>query len=223
MPSRESRPDADDDRDFPSPPLTDRLIGEAHQLHAEVEALTSATNLWSSPSARRRLRNAKQAETDLLRVLGFVSYGDFLTLVARTAPPPAPGTVAISTPDDPRGREIERALGAALAEIEELRTKLAQYQGNVVDPKAAPPATSTAPPPPTTPPPLPPPEPPAAEELVRSFGAELGRAADDLEELRSTVREIHGMAIETAAELIAAKLEIIVALRRAGLEADVPR
>ena len=38
-----------------------------------------------------------------------------------------------------------------------------------------------------------------------------------MESLRATVREIHEMAVQTASELIVAKLEILVAAKRAGV------
>ena len=221
MPSRQGQADGADSRPRPPAAISDRLIAEAQQLHALADELSQTTKVWSRPAARRQLREAKYAEADLLRVLGFDSYREFSAVVTRFAQMPAPEaetataipaesavtatpsptspSAVTSAPDDARTRELERALGAALAEIEELRTKLAVGRPGVV--ADAPPA----------------PAPVVTDEegLVRSFVVDLERATAEVEALRATIREVHEMAVATAAELIAAKLEVIVAQRRA--------
>ncbi len=188
--------DLHDDR----PPISDRLIAEAEQLHADVEACACAATMWSGPAARRRLRAAKNAESDLLRVLGFASYGELLTVVGRKSGRPAVEVVEPSTSerDAARTREIERALGAALAEIEVLRTKLGP--GALV-PSDATPEVSAA----------------AVADVSKRLGAVLAdveRAAAEIRELRTVVAEVHDLAVGTVAELVLAKLEILVAERR---------
>jgi hypothetical protein len=230
--------------------ISDRLVAEVHRLHLEVEMQLAATRPWSGLAARRRVRDARYAETDLLRVLGFASYDELVGVVglpvlsapSREVPPVAPA-VAVeippiaaprpvpierprpmsSPPPAPRPpprvpprvpptdaerererariRELERALGAAMAEIEDLRARLTNGQAST---RADVAADAVA-------------VPDADVAAAHSFAADLERATAELEALRATVREIHEMAVQTAAELIVAKLEILVAAKRAGV------
>jgi hypothetical protein len=187
--------------------IPDRLIAEAEQLHAEVELASRATSVWSGPAARRRMRAAKNAETDLLRVLGFNSYAELLGVVRRPAVRAAIDLVEPATAerDSPRTREIERALGAALAEIEVLRTRLGT--GSAPAGTAEPiPAPAVA---------------PLVGEIERLLGTVVGeiqRAAAEIHELRAVVSEVHELAVDASAQLILAKLEVLVAARRERAE-----
>jgi hypothetical protein len=189
------------------PEVPDRLIAEAEQLHADVEMASHATTPWSGPAARRRLRAAKNAEADLLRVLGFDSYAELLSVVGRPSSRPVIDLTETATVerDSARTREIERALGAALAEIEVLRTKLAG--GSVVAADTASPSTVVV-------------RAGEIEALLGSLVSEIQRAAAEVHDLHALVAEVHELAVDTSAQLILAKLEVLVAARRARAGAD---
>jgi hypothetical protein len=185
------------------PEVPDRLIAEAEQLHADVEMASHATTPWSGPAARRRLRAAKNAEADLLRVLGFDSYAELRSVVGRASSRPVIDLTETPTVarDSTRTREIERALGAALAEIEVLRTRLGtgSAPAGTADPIPAPAVA------------------PLVGEIERLLGTVVGeiqRAAAEIHELRAVVSEVHELAVDASAQLILAKLEVLVAARR---------
>lgn len=65
-----------DDAPLPSRPVTGKHVAELYELHDEVAAAADELKPWSG-GARRRLRAAKVAETDLLRALGFRDWAAF--------------------------------------------------------------------------------------------------------------------------------------------------
>jgi hypothetical protein len=189
------------------PEVPDRLIAEAEQLHADVEMAAHATTPWSGPAARRRLRAAKNAEADLLRVLGFDSYAELRSVVGRASSRPVIDLTETPTVarDSTRTREIERALGAALAEIEVLRTKLVGGPGGAPDAVSPPEVVVRA---------------GEIEALLGSLVSEIQRAAAEVQELHTVVAQVHELAVDTSARLVLAKLEVFVVARRERAGAD---
>jgi hypothetical protein len=116
----------------------ERTIAELQRLHAEALKLSESVGTLSGPGVRRRLREAKQAEADLMRVLDFRSWDDVLAYVAETQAPEfidLPAEDARPDDDDdaagvpPRvveleRAELERALANAHAELERLHREM---------------------------------------------------------------------------------------------------
>jgi hypothetical protein len=61
--------------------LTSRVIAEVRELHDRAVELERETGPLSGRRARQELRGARVAEGDLLRVLGFASFGQFAAAV----------------------------------------------------------------------------------------------------------------------------------------------
>jgi hypothetical protein len=59
-------------------PTTPRIADEVHDLHRRTVDIAQHGRQLGRRRFRRELREAKQAEADLLRVLGFDDYGGFL-------------------------------------------------------------------------------------------------------------------------------------------------
>jgi hypothetical protein len=62
-------------------PLTSRVIAEVRELHDRAVELERETGPLRGRRARQELRGARVAENDLLRVLGFESFGQFAAAV----------------------------------------------------------------------------------------------------------------------------------------------
>jgi hypothetical protein len=69
------------------PNLRPSTVAHVYDLHAQVDAATASLGTFAGPGARRRLREAKAAEADLMRVLGFASWDEFIRFAG---PPPQP-------------------------------------------------------------------------------------------------------------------------------------
>jgi hypothetical protein len=115
----------------------ERTLAELQRLHAEVLELSDALGTWSGPGARRRLREAKQAEADLMRVLDFASWDEVVAYLAATQPPVSDDeSIVIDLPtehaidDGNRVLELERALATAHAELERMHREM---RHNTVD------------------------------------------------------------------------------------------
>jgi hypothetical protein len=57
--------------------ISPKIVGELRELHAHAEEIANAVGPLSNRRARRELREARHAESDLLRVLGFDSFDEF--------------------------------------------------------------------------------------------------------------------------------------------------
>jgi hypothetical protein len=70
------------------PLLRESTATELMQLHAATMELERTTGRLSGAAARRQLRQARAAEQDLLRVLGFRTFDEFVSVtdVHRTEP-----------------------------------------------------------------------------------------------------------------------------------------
>jgi hypothetical protein len=62
-------------------PLSPRIVAEVRELHENVVALSQQAGGFPSRPGRRELKDARQSENDLLRVLGFDSYDEFERVV----------------------------------------------------------------------------------------------------------------------------------------------
>ncbi|HEV7525799.1 MAG TPA: hypothetical protein VGP92_12590 [Acidimicrobiia bacterium] len=71
--------------------LTERIVGEVEALHRHASGAAAAIKPLSGRRARRSLRAAREAESDMLRVLGFDSYADFAGAVGKRALTAVPG------------------------------------------------------------------------------------------------------------------------------------
>jgi hypothetical protein len=65
-----------------SGPLAPKIVAQVRELHETVVALSGNTSGFGSRQARRELKEARQSESDLLRVLGFQSYDEFVRVLA---------------------------------------------------------------------------------------------------------------------------------------------
>jgi cell division septum initiation protein DivIVA len=63
--------------------LAPKLVAEVHDLHDRAESLERDAGIVRNRKLRRELRNTRQAEADLLRVLGYISYDDFVAATTR--------------------------------------------------------------------------------------------------------------------------------------------
>ena len=84
--------------------LSPKIVDEVRELHDRTVRLSREANGPRGRRGRRQRREAREAEADLLRVLGFASYGEFISHVGErasaTAPTAAPpGTRGLSLVD----------------------------------------------------------------------------------------------------------------------------
>jgi hypothetical protein len=190
------------------PLLRESTIIEMHRVHAQAEELAHEVHLTSGRSARRRLREARDAERDLLRVLGFVSYEEFVSVVGTAEAEDVElddETHEVVARERARVRELERVLGEANAEIERLRDRsglvAAAHPAGTADEKAAA---------------------PLAAELTRDIVAELRAlherltgVARELETVAGLAGEMRSYTERAIAEAIALRLEVLAARRHA--------
>jgi hypothetical protein len=90
--------------------LTPKVIAEVEELHGRSEEIERETG-GRGRRARHELRVAREAESDLLRVLGFESYGQFATVVAAAASAPstpAPQVAADAPVAESRAEDLAR-------------------------------------------------------------------------------------------------------------------
>jgi hypothetical protein len=111
------------------PNLRASTIDSLYELHAEVEAATDAMRTFSGPAARRRLRDAKAAEADLMRVLGFASWEEFI----RFAGPPQQPDIDLVAEEaaEAAGVGNTRDLESLLTELRAARAELAALRVDV--------------------------------------------------------------------------------------------
>src|SRR5690349_880558 len=70
--------------------MSPRIVAQVNQVHRRVAALEGRGVGIFERRLRRERRNARQAEADLLRGLGFASYDDFFrSSLLESARPPA--------------------------------------------------------------------------------------------------------------------------------------
>jgi len=88
-----------------------RIAAEVRELHSRVVGLEQETGRFRGRRFRRDLRDARHAEADLLRVLGYTNYDDFATAsggaTGETTTDPAEPTVVDPAKD---ARETEERL-----------------------------------------------------------------------------------------------------------------
>jgi len=167
-----------------------------NDLHARSEELAGNVRVLGSRRVRRALRDARQAESDLLRVLGFDGYDDFMTTAQPTAPPTMtevePGSQPRPQFEAADPRESIDALWTRLAACEEelaqarhavslLREELKSARTPAVIDGLA-----------------------DARAAVFETCAELSQACDELVQERKALLEIRAAAEAAAKELIAA-------------------
>jgi len=165
--------------------LTPKVIAEVQDLHTRITELDSGAG-GRGRKVRHELRMAREAEQDLLRVLGFESYGQFSTVVAAFASASDPAPAAAPAPaeehapaEEPEAAaRTEPAEGSLAHEAEQTEAELL----NVLRSRTA-----------DDPPPVEVAE--QAEETfdesfelrvrVAALEAELGRAGFELQEMRA--------------------------------------
>jgi thiamine pyrophosphate-dependent acetolactate synthase large subunit-like protein len=111
--------------------LSPSIIAEVHALHA------AATEHGHGRKARHQAREALLAEGDLLRILGFANYDEFVVFVdtanQEEAPEPAPEAEVVEPETDEHERDTSVEADAALdpdmrAVLSEIRTELADLR-----------------------------------------------------------------------------------------------
>jgi hypothetical protein len=89
--------------------ISEKAIAEMNLLHQEVVA-TKPAKPWSSIALRRRHRDAREAESDLLRVLGFENWDAFDEQVNGKAEPALDAQAGPTAGVDVAGEVAELAL-----------------------------------------------------------------------------------------------------------------
>jgi hypothetical protein len=161
-----------------SPQRRAQTLAELQHLHAAAGAAAGAIRPWSGPEARRRLRAARRAEADLMRVLGFAAWSDVCAYLDVHPVPAGPTPAPEGAADDDRVRELEHALGLAHAEITRLR-----------DAAGAP------------------------DDATHLLAEELRRLRAELATVRADIVEFAQQIDCAAAEIVALRLEVLVATR----------
>jgi hypothetical protein len=98
------------------PKLTLRVAAEVHELHDRVESLAKGSGRFPPLRFRRDLRDARQAEADLLRVLGFESYAAFVAVHGPRSAPLSP-VASVPGPGDGEASDDAREIEARLSRV----------------------------------------------------------------------------------------------------------
>jgi uncharacterized protein YhaN len=176
--------------------MAPKVIEEMNNLHARSQELAGNVPILGGRRARRELRDARQAERDLLRVLGFDSYEEFastapetppLPTVEATSPRSAADVVVVSSHDD----ELWSRLAACEEELAQARHAISLLRDDLRAARLRDPADGLA----------------DARAAVFQTCAELNRACDELVRERQVLTEVRAAAEAEARATIAAAAE----------------
>jgi hypothetical protein len=177
--------------------LAPKVIAEMNDLHARSQELASDVRRLGGRRARRELRDARQAESDLLRVLGFDGYDDFVsttqTMTPETPPEvelPASRPYAEVVVEDSHATidELWRRLAACEEEIAQARHAMALLRDDLKTVRNPALTDGLA----------------DARAAVFETCAELSRACEELVRERKALTEVRAVAEAAAEEIIAA-------------------
>jgi len=176
--------------------IAPKVIEEMNNLHARSQELAGNVPMLGGRRARRELRDARQAEHDLLRVLGFDCYEEFASTALAIPPPPtveatspqsAAEVVVVSSHDD----ELWSRLAACEEELAQARHAISLLRDDLREARLRDPADGLA----------------DARAAVFQTCAELSRACEELVHEREVLAEIRAVAEAEAKTTIAAAAE----------------
>jgi hypothetical protein len=125
-------------------PLAPRIVAQVRELHENVVVLSQQAGGFASRQGRRELKEARQSESDLLRVLGFDSYDEFERAVSTVGVDDEAVVIVLDdvpgqgqragrlTPDDAAPSEIE-ARAARAGDLDGFRVRVGAFEEELAE------------------------------------------------------------------------------------------